>query len=456
MERDEKKDGILGREIFDGDDMLDTTPSDEVVWSPGRRTRERLRRAGAGTDGDGPGGNATSALEHGFSSIAARLRGRQQPAPHHFPLGRAHSHLTETTAEHNNQTANGHNGMIAFGNLPKPDDRQRMEASGITPPPLVISPVSRADTSSAASTVYVVRYEDGANVPQPIRRRVDPRGNSAEARAKAQQAAKDPEKEALEDEEPRPNRNRGQNLWQSVPNPFKRKRASPPAEVQKAREAADGPQRAATPAHNFSRWDVKNRLGVLAAETGERVRDRAAGRRQIPDFPVTVIPAQPRGSGRTWSPEIVRMPAGATGPISGSSEASGGAHSGSTTLTANSVPEPTVIFVPQQVRSPGPPRANDNSADSPVIIPAPSRNSRPPRADDISPIADRSGGPIVVPAPSRNARPPRADDLSPVPGSSAPTIIPAPQRRSPLHMRTDPEDSNGSAPSSGNTARENG
>ncbi|KAI4180311.1 MAG: hypothetical protein L6R41_007309 [Letrouitia leprolyta] len=37
LERDERKDGILGREIFDGDEMLGITPSSAATWSTSRR-----------------------------------------------------------------------------------------------------------------------------------------------------------------------------------------------------------------------------------------------------------------------------------------------------------------------------------------------------------------------------------------------------------------------------------
>lgn len=39
LEREERKDGILGREIFDGDEMLDATPSEEVNWPRNYRDR---------------------------------------------------------------------------------------------------------------------------------------------------------------------------------------------------------------------------------------------------------------------------------------------------------------------------------------------------------------------------------------------------------------------------------
>lgn len=437
IEREEKKDGILGREIFDGDEMLEVTPSDEVIWSSGRGMA-RVRRSGG--DG-GDGGGATSgpnALESGLHGLASRFRKAQQVAPKHFPLGRAHSYHTETATDGSARAGTG-NGNVTFGRLPRRNDHL---ANGITPPPAIASPVSRADTTSAASTVYVVRYDNGADVPQPIRRRVNESGNTAEAEAKAREQGRrsdqrDPEKmEFDEKDDPEPNRDRNaQNKWYTVPNPFKRKRASPPAEVQKARDAAVASgTRAATPAHNFSKWDFKNRLGVLAAETGERFRDRSSGQKEEGEVPITVVPAAPRGSRQAWSPELLshqqrhahtNSPA-AAGALAAEDkpERSPAEISNTTTLTANSMPA-----------------AEDVARLSPT-------RSRPPRADDISPLgaggATNSSTPIIRPVPpQRNtpqsltprSPPPRADDISPTAGSGGTIVVPAP-RRSPLRTMT--------------------
>nr|OQO24299.1 hypothetical protein B0A51_09474 [Rachicladosporium sp. CCFEE 5018] len=423
LERDEKKDGILGREIFDGDEMLDVDPTDDVMFGSGRRGMARMRRARDGT-GERPADPPVSALEKGLAGFAKRFRKPQQPAPKHFPLGRAHSHITDLT-EKSAQPVNN-NGTIAFGRLPKPGDQQTHAngiQTGIIPPPAVASPVSRTDTSSAASTVYVVRHVNGADMPQPIRRRVN-------ASATTPGRAGDPGKEFVDTEDDaRPNRDRQIGRWHTVPNPFKRKRASPPAEVQKARAAAvANGTRALTPTLNFSKWDVKNRLGALAAETGERFRDRTTQRPPAGDLPVTVIPAQSRGSGRTWSPDLPRQSAvqrGTAPTATDSTEHSPGDLSNATTLTNSTNIPPSV------------------SASAPAAAPPPTRTST------VSPLGagDTSLRSSVTPtfrpnvldrrstAERRSPQqpPPRADDISPVAGSTATVVVPAP-RRSPLRM----------------------
>ncbi|KAK5122124.1 hypothetical protein LTR85_004370 [Meristemomyces frigidus] len=282
LERDEKKDGILGREIFDGDEMLDVAPGEEAVWSNGRYGRRRLRRGGGGGGGGGGGqgsaGNHTSALEQGFNSVAQRFHRTQKRAQEHFPLGRAHSGTITTTTESGQATSAG---RIAFGKLPKPTQSPSSHGpilGGVTLPPAAASPVSRADTGSAASTVYVVRYDTIADVPQPVRRIEDRdtsgRTSHPQADLEGPEPAVQRDAETEPEDVPQPNRGRKQERkWHTVSNPFKRKRASPPAEVQQARQAAASANAArdTTPVHNFSRWDLKNRLGVLAAETGERL-----------------------------------------------------------------------------------------------------------------------------------------------------------------------------------------
>jgi hypothetical protein len=424
IECDDKKDGILGREIFDGDEMLDVNPSSEVIWNSGRRGLARLRNGGrrGNDDDEKKGGDATSAMEKGLHGFTSRFRRHPPPAPKHFPLGRAHSHRTEAPTD-GSRTGTAGSGTITFGKLPRRRG-QRTHDTGITPPPAVASPVSRTDTTSAASTVYVVRYDDGGDVPQPIRRRVDASGNAILSQDHRDSTTKEYELE--EDlEEPRPKRERGPNgRWHTVANPFKRKRASPPAEVQKARDKAEPAlTRSTTPAHNFSKWDFKNRLGVLAAETGERFRDRRAGRGEEADIPVTIIPAQPRGSTRTWSPEVLiqqqqvqqarrtpnRSPA-AAGALSTDEPPTPADLSHSTTLTSNSLPAAEAAS-----RDSNTPRANEASASvSPVVVQSPRRHlprsqnsfSRqcdpPPRADDISPSGGSAGTVTVVPAPRRS------------------------------------------------------
>lgn len=450
IESDDKKDGILGREIFDGDEMLDITPSNELVWNSGRRGLAKLRNGGrrGGGDDDHNGGDHTSAMEKGLHGFGARFRKPVAPAPKHFPLGRARSHQTEAPTD-SSHTGTAGSGTITFGRLPRRRG-QRNRDNGITPPPAVASPVSRTETTSAASTVYVVRYDDGGNAPQPIRRNVDAEGNVIDNGDHRASTLKDPEKEEDDEsaDDPHPTRDRSQHgRWHSVSNPFKRKRASPPAEVQKARDKAEaGLPRTMTPAHNFSKWDIKNRLGVLAAETGERFRDRNSGRGQDADMPVTIIPAQPRGSNRTWSPEVLiqqqqqqsrqhrqRDSPAAAGALPSGDEPTQADISNSTTLTQNSMP----------------------------AAEAASRDSASPRVDDLR-AGGASASSSTIPTPHRPAPisrgsfsrqhdpPPRADDISPSAGSGGTIIVPAP-RRSPLRPMTTTPPAHSLVERSGNT-----
>ena len=412
LERDEKKDGILGREIFDGDEMLDVSPSEEAVFTGGRRATRRLRQ-GLGEDDNDDRGDQSSALENGLSGMAQRFKRRApQKMIRHFPLGRAHS-STKTSggaSDPPNERDSNSRG-IAFGRLPKPNDHPPVTAAVLGQPTLpqpVASPISRADTTSAASTVYVVRHDTGADTPQPVRRRLErnANGNNPQTQAgweadRRTSKASDPEKVYFEDAETdeTPNVDRTHMTWLNVANPFKRKRTSPPVEVQRAAIGTLPARSQPIPQptggrHNFSKWDVKNRLGVLAAETGERIRERsAAHRRPEVESPVVIVPAQPRGSGRTWSPDQQR-------------------HVAATPWSTPSYRRPVNP-------APSPRPATERQDTNITIIEAPPRGQpghTPPRADDISPIAGRT---VEAPAPSPGARRSPLRNTSPADGGGS-------------------------------------
>lgn len=301
LERDEKKDGILGREIFDGDEMLDYTHSQEMTYT--RKPRDEYRPASSA------GGNEQKKPR---PQIRDLFRRRQPPqiSKTHFPLGRSHSHTmdveTSILAANTNIMESR---SITFGHLPRPEPATSSPTSTTdgpqptpTPPPPRVTPPSRTDTTSAASTVYVVNYDGSGDPghPQPVRRRAEEHLQSASRRSNAQ--AEEPVEAS--DDIAKPLRS-SQALWQSVPNPFKRKRMTPPAEVRAATEAAQ--RRAVTPAaHSYSKWDVSARLGAFAAEQGEKFRERRAMKTtgDDDDLPWTIIPAQPRGAS-TWSPSML-------------------------------------------------------------------------------------------------------------------------------------------------------
>lgn len=282
LERDEKKDGILGREIFDGDEMLDLTPPGEMTYT--RKPRDDYRPQSRTTTGSA---KESGSPQHGLPTFAARRR-KEPQEPNHFPLGRAHSHVQEQQR------------AITFGDLPRPGTITTPGAQQ-TPPPPRITPPSRTDTTSAASTVYVVNHNGaGEHGVEPVRRLPEDGQPQASTSQDSQDTSAGQEGSKF-----------GRPRWQAVHNPFKRKRMSPPAEVRAAidKEKNNATKTAVTPqpaAHSFSRWDIKSRLGALAAEQGEKFRERASEKHPEPDLPLTIIPVQPRGAA-AWSPSMLKQ-----------------------------------------------------------------------------------------------------------------------------------------------------
>ena len=145
LERDEKKDGILGREIFDGDEMLEANPSSDSGWTGS--SRKNLHHGGGDAGGFGSG------LSTGWNNLASRtrtLRRHIQPQQRH-------------TAQRTSRTSSGPLSVdtdIAVG--------QTTRVRTLQAPAPVASPISRADTTSAASTVYRVRYHPVSEPTPPI------------------------------------------------------------------------------------------------------------------------------------------------------------------------------------------------------------------------------------------------------------------------------------------------
>lgn len=251
LERDEKKDGILGREIFDGDEMLNATPSSDASWPSSRRKA----RAGKRSSSYGVG------LSTGWSRVAARAR----------RLGR--SRLPLLQRKHSEPEAAIHSTGKPAGST---QSRQINEPADIPSPPLpVASPVSRADTTSAGSTVYVVRYHPTNDPTPPITEDVDV---ASESDGKRQPRTQQPTDQLVESTGIVA---RWKNLMegvQMIPNPFRRQRDTPPPEVVRAL-AARGQEPSSLPQHYpttfLARWRKK------PPEPTEAER------------PVIVVPAQP-------------------------------------------------------------------------------------------------------------------------------------------------------------------
>lgn len=296
LEREEKKDGILGREIFDGDEMLEVTAVDEIHWPRNRRWCLHRRR---GDGDDGPGGGAASGRQgKGNENVI------QKPSYPSHP-GKSETQPTSLLGRSISEPRFGHGSGIISNNTNGASQLAQIS----TPPPTAVSPMSRADTSSPGSTVYTIRYHT-LNVPTTPEIRTteaQPASFQQDASLSQTQIFKTDEQTnttILTSELPRSHPSHFAHIF----NPFKPRRAAPPAAVQRGQviEPVSMPSnsRTTTPVHNYSRWNIKGRLGAFAAEHGERFLEKRAKKTEDEDLPVTIIPAQPRG-GRTWSPDVL-------------------------------------------------------------------------------------------------------------------------------------------------------
>ncbi|KAL4782218.1 pH-response regulator protein palH/RIM21 [Aspergillus varians] len=271
LERDERKDGILGREVFDGDEMLEVTPSEEVDWP-----RPHFNGHDRG------GGTGMSSAWGGMMGLAGRpLR----------PRGGQSNEQAATVAA---------------------KSRRRRPARP-TPPPAAATPVSRADTTSAASTVYNVHYHPVSSPTPPVAMPFmeeedegsDGNGEKDFTVVENQQATPPTQDTSLDPErENSPQIINTDHRWRTILNPFKGRHAALPREVASAQAEEEG----------FLPSDSQNRLGDIEESPRasrqqndffslHRIANPAFRRQSATDpLPVTVIPARRRGQ-HTWAPE---------------------------------------------------------------------------------------------------------------------------------------------------------
>lgn len=283
LERDERKDGILGREIFELDEMLEVTPSDEVNW-PGIGRRNR-------GDGGNRGGMST-----GWNSMTTRtnrINRTRPPAPHlHNGSGRV---------------ADPSKGQESMMTPAIPRAATSAYAPCPTPPIVVATPVSRDNTMSAASTEYAIHYHPVSHPTSSIPENTPEQSGSGNGVASldVEQVKVDDNRRRAQDKAPNTNKRqvgKGNSRWQAAKNPFKRRRASPPPEIPDAPGAALSLPSSDTDTDHSQ--DLKAKMISFAAGQRERIRTRPSRRETNIPLPVTVIPAQPRG--RTWPAAIPR------------------------------------------------------------------------------------------------------------------------------------------------------
>ncbi|KAI0013658.1 pH-response regulator protein palH/rim-21 [Xylariaceae sp. FL0662B] len=386
LEREEKKDGVLGREVFDGDEMMDLSPSD-LSWP--RRRKNRKRSSDDDDDGGESGNSASSGgrsnMWPAMSSIASRYRSRTESSPE-GRLSRTNTHVSSA-------------GRLAPRLLQPPLWPSR--------PPAAVTPVSRTDTTSADSTVYAVRYQP---LTETTSRTTDDRlgrplsrsnsitsstsgpkseNNELSTSTPAQQTSSVPVTEEKDED---------QGRWHYLMqfNPFRRTTRAPPAEVL----PHTTPKRQ-TPRREYDavgRWDFRGRIEDFAATQAERVLEKIRPTPDTDSLPVTVIPAPPRRGAALAQLLEEEEPRTTTGPVSTSLPPARAM--GSMNPTSGSVPP-----------SPGGVISNGAASNEPrPVMSPPERNSgmllRPPNKGESAPFTASAHRSVDLPERSAGQRRP--------------------------------------------------
>jgi hypothetical protein len=271
LERNDKKDGVLGREIFDGDEMLEVTPSSDFELP------HRFQRNGGNGGNGGGGGSSTGAASATLPSIS-----RHRPR----------------AAESNDQSETVMNGSHQ-SRVPGLCANQQLPAWPARPLPTA-TPVSRTDTGSAESTLYAVRYHPIGESRWPVHDiaplQQTPRRESFDIEAQPEIQSSDimdSEKDLVAENMASNQaslRRKQPSTFQKL-NPFRRTVQEPPAEVSRHTRKTEKTSRSDI---SSNKWDVLGRLEDLTAIQAERIRDRARPTNDSTTLPVTRIPAPPR------------------------------------------------------------------------------------------------------------------------------------------------------------------
>jgi len=286
--------------------MLDATPSQELNWPRHSHMQDDTKKPGDG----GSGWARTTGHLGRLNDMAHRMGRKKHPEKTEAPRKRT-IHIPVPPAAVR-RSESGHRSIH--------DTRPYVPLQ--TPPPAITSPVSRTDTTSADSTVYAVFHHTITDTPPISNHQVSTEERSHDVHvsqgdtaqySQHQPRSEDPEKGIIEIEHPDTTERKNRWNWQAIAsvNPFRRRGRSPPPEVQRGRVIEplvvdDVPSSVNIPQRNYTGLALRDRLGTLAAQQGEKFRSKTtSGTQDETNLPVTIIPAQPRG--RTWSPEILHQ-----------------------------------------------------------------------------------------------------------------------------------------------------
>ncbi|KAK0736873.1 PalH/RIM21-domain-containing protein [Apiosordaria backusii] len=285
LEREEKRDGILGREVFDGDEMLDVTTSDG---------RSRRKRKGSGSDGgdkemyvenrlkEKPASEEEERGNTWPSVIAMKAKYRPRLRP---KKGQNQNPTDQTTTQTNTQPSN--------------HDRIQSLQPPLWParPAPTATPISRTDTASAASTVYAVRYHQNTDAasqstPPPLH------NTSALSRTASTSSSRSSDDRSTHRTEP-PTQRTGEegqgsqggssSRWHTLTPSFSFKRSRRSDE-----ENAVSTEEKKPPREEDRKWDIRGRFEEFTVNQAERLREKFRPAPDTDSLPVTVIPAPPR------------------------------------------------------------------------------------------------------------------------------------------------------------------
>ncbi len=253
LERDEKRNGILGREIFDGDEMLEATPSSDRDWPNSWRSDHK---------GSRPSGGFGSRMSTGWKGVAQVSRRMRQSMPFQQRISK---HSDNRSSEGSSQIAASsgteHTSSTLQHRLP-------------TRPPATASPINRADTVSPGSTVYMVRCHQDNDPTPPISE------SAAEYQAEHQTNVS-PQGTGSETMQSNYKLRTFTSRFPRMANPFGRQRTTPPLEVVQA--LAHQPLEDPIATEETSQLSILERLHLKRARKFDETRK-----------PVIIIPA-PRG-----------------------------------------------------------------------------------------------------------------------------------------------------------------
>ncbi|KAL8730349.1 MAG: hypothetical protein Q9166_004114 [cf. Caloplaca sp. 2 TL-2023] len=254
LERDERKDGILGREIFDGDEMLEVTPSSAMTWSGSRGF-------GGSRGSDGKGDSPSNANFRGVASMARRLNRRRQTSKYRSNrISRpASSHLS------NEYPVTGARPTTSI-EVSQPTPEPAVDRSSSTPE----SPTSQETLHSTMNpSLEPQQLSDSTSSSIPDKQ--DTLEMGTKDRGVKTSVAK--------------------TFWdtvQKIPIPFLNRHMSPPIEVKQAVRSSQQPKSTRAP----------QSLPEPAGSNAHSLLDRLGFKKPAPapkaPLPVTIVPAPPR------------------------------------------------------------------------------------------------------------------------------------------------------------------